>query len=102
MQLLCNLDEGLCRVLEFYLDACDEGSVNPFLCGDTADLVDNGAEVAFGETEAVGIKPNFVLLSCVAVYELYEAVKDVLSVARSLLLVLCLAEIDTVPVVEYG
>ena len=46
MHLLCYLRGRLVCVAQFYLDACDEGAVYPFLCCDAAGLTDDGVEIA--------------------------------------------------------
>ena len=55
----------------------DKGAVYPFLGGGAARLADDGAEVALGEAEAVGVEADLMLLCGVVVDKLHEAVEDV-------------------------
>ena len=61
---------------EFHLYAHDEGTVYPFLGGDTTGLADDSTQVAFGETHTVGVVTDLVLLGAMLVDELNKAVKD--------------------------
>ena len=63
-------------MLQFNLDVFDEGAINPFFCGGTAGLTDNGAEIALCEAHLVGIETDLVLVSSVLVDEIYKAIED--------------------------
>ena len=49
MHVVGNLGDGFVGVLQFDLDAQDEGAVNPLLGCDVAGLADDGAQIASGE-----------------------------------------------------
>ena len=67
IEIIGNTGHGFVRVHEFHFYAHDEGTVYPFLGRDTAGLADNGAQVALGEAETVGIVANLMLLGTVLI-----------------------------------
>ena len=76
VQLVGNLGDRLTGVHQFHLDACDEGTVNPFFSGDAAGLADDGAQIALSQAHPIGIVTYLVLFGTVLVYELNKAVED--------------------------
>jgi hypothetical protein len=53
-----------------------EGSVDPLLGSGAAGLADDSAKVTFGETHAIGVVADLMLLATVLVDELDKAVED--------------------------
>ena len=76
MHLFSYLNGSLVSMTQLYFDACDEGTVYPVLGGGAASLADDGAEVALGETQTVGIVTYLVMLCTMLACQLDKAVED--------------------------
>ena len=76
VEVFGDLVHGLVGVHQVHLDSDDERLVNPSFGGETASLTDDGTEVTFGETQALGVVTDLMLLGTVLVDELNEAVED--------------------------
>lgn len=76
MHLIGNLCCRLVRVVQFYFDACDEGTVYPVFGGGAAGLSDDGAQVSLSEAHAVGIVAYLVMLGTMLGDQLEETVEN--------------------------
>ena len=76
MHLIGNLCCRFIRVAQFYFYTRDEGTVNPVFGCDAACLADNGAQVALGETHAVGIVSYLMMFGTVLGNQLEETVEN--------------------------
>ena len=78
VHLVADLRHLLVGMPQFHLDASDDGFVYPFLGSPAADFFDDGAHVAGGEEEVLGIEVDIVLLGRMLVDKLDEVVKQAL------------------------
>ena len=76
VHLLSYLCRRLVRVVQFYFDAGDEGTVYPVFGGGAAGLSDDGAQVELGEAHALGIVAYLVLFGTMLGDQLKETVED--------------------------
>ena len=77
MELVGDEGDGLVAMAQTDLGGGDDGLVDPLFGGDAAGLTDDGAQIALGEADLVGIEGEAVLLAAVLVDEADEAVEDV-------------------------
>lgn len=102
MHLVGYLCCRLVGVAQFYLDASDECTVYPFFGCCAAGLADDGAQVAPGQTHALGIMVNLVMLRTMLGDQLEEAVEEGLLARTATGLLVSLLTKQTVVVVHLG